>query len=172
MVVAVTGLFLPHMTGIIFNRGYPILHLGWYIMVETIRQERSVNSSLIGATVTDSAGREIARVSDVYLDVFTLKLAGFMVVYGFYEEQEYVPIGQVLSIHSGNITLRNQPFWSLSGKAVYDASGKQIGKVKEVEPWIQDWDSLIIHRGVFKGDMHIQRAEVSRIGDDIHLAET
>src|SRR3989344_4668104 len=95
--------------------------------------EGTVNAEDVkGSKVLTNQGKEIEKVVELRIDQDNFSLAGILVRRGIITEDLFVGSEYIKGISTEGIVLKMTPYTELVGMKVFDAHGKEIGKVKEV----------------------------------------
>jgi len=126
---------------------------------------------LVGKKVMSDTGKEIGKVNAVHLDKESLAMAGIEVDRGLLEVDSFIGKDYISSIGNEGIFLNITPVSEYKGAKVLDADGHNVGHVKEVQRVgaTNQLESIVIDRGLGKGDLVVARNDIQVFGDRIIL---
>ncbi|MBI2545888.1 PRC-barrel domain-containing protein [Candidatus Woesearchaeota archaeon] len=140
-------------------------------MAQEFRElEGSVETSkIIGKKVLAASGQRIGSIRAIYLNPNDLAVQGITVKRGAFEHDDCFSASQIKSLGKDGAVLSVTPISELIGLKVYDAAGRNIGKVKRVQPGKNRIKSIVIHRGMLEKDLIVEEEEIAQIGDSVML---
>ena len=90
-------------------------------------------SGVVGKKVLANDGKKIGKVKSIHVHPKDLTIEGILIDPGFFEAYQFIGAGYISSITDEGIILSIVPVTEYVGMKVFDYTGKQIGKVKEVK---------------------------------------
>ncbi|MFT4303930.1 MAG: PRC-barrel domain-containing protein [Candidatus Woesearchaeota archaeon] len=132
---------------------------------------RNVDSMLnlrnyIRKKVFSSSGQYVGKVKDVYFQGSTLNGVLVKGKISLFVDKEYIS-----SDTGESVMLSIEPVTSIMGKQVFDADGRNLGKVIALERKTNanSYVSLIIKRGLFRKNQVIPKEHIQVCSDNIIL---
>jgi len=127
--------------------------------------------ALLGKKVMDSAGKEIGSVTEIRLDPQTLNLDGIELDRGFFGTYTFIGRKYIASLTEEGAVLNMSPAADYKGLKVFDANGKDVGTVKEVqtEGTTNDISALVVETGLLKDDVVFSKSDVMGVGESVML---
>jgi len=122
--------------------------------------------------VLTSDGKKIGKVKSVHMHPKDLTIEGIVIDPGMFEAYQYMGAGYIGSVTDEGVVLNIHPVTEYVGMKVFDYSGKEIGKVKEVNRSKQTntlLSILVDHRG--KEDVLVRADYIAVTGNNIMLKE-
>lgn len=89
-------------------------------------------SDLVGRKVLTKDGQNIGKVKSVHIHPKELTMEGIVIDPGFFDAYQFIGAGYIGSITDEGVVLNIHPVTEYVGVTVFDYTGKEIGKVKEV----------------------------------------
>jgi len=89
-------------------------------------------SDVIGKKVLTSDGEKLGKVKSVHMHPRDLTVEGIVLDPGFFDANQFIGAGYINSITDEGIVLSIHPVTEYVGVKVFDYTGKEIGKVREV----------------------------------------
>jgi len=123
-----------------------------------------------GIKVLADNGDEIGTVSEIYLNPLTLLVEGIKVGKGLFRTDIFIGRDYIRQMTSDSVMLNMTPTDTIKGMKVFDADGKELGKVKEVnrdEP-ANDLVSIVVDRGSGE-DLVFDFTDIRVIGKNVML---
>ena len=129
-------------------------------------------SDVIGKKVLTKDGKNIGKVKSVHIHPRDLTVEGIVIDPGFFDANHYVGAEYISSITDEGVVLKIHPVTDYVGLKVFDFTGKEIGKVKEVNRSKQTntlYSILVSREG--KEDVLIRADYIAAAGKNIVLRE-
>jgi sporulation protein YlmC with PRC-barrel domain len=129
-------------------------------------------SDVVGKKVLTKEGKDIGKVKSVHMHPRELTIEGIVVDPGFFDAYQFIGAGYIGSITDEGIVLNINPVTEYVGVKVFDYTGKEIGKVKEVNRSKQTntlLSILVDRRG--EEDALIRADHIAAAGKNIVLKE-
>jgi sporulation protein YlmC with PRC-barrel domain len=129
-------------------------------------------SELVGKKVLTKDGEKIGKVKSVHMHPKDLTIEGIIMDPGFFDAYQFIGAGYIGSITDEGVVLNIHPVTEYVGVKVFDSTGKEIGKVKEVNRSKQTNTLLSIlteHDG--QEDVLIRADHIAAAGKNIVLKE-
>ena len=129
-------------------------------------------SQVVGKKVLTKDGKNIGKVKSVHIHPRELTLEGIVVDPGMFDAYQFIGAGYIGSITDEGVVLNIHPVTEYVGVKVFDFTGKEIGKVKEVYRSNQTNTllSILVERSG-KEDMVIRADYIAAAGKNIVLKE-
>jgi sporulation protein YlmC with PRC-barrel domain len=129
-------------------------------------------SDLVGRKVLTKDGKEIGKVKSVHIHPRELTVEGIVIDPGFFDAYQFIGAGYIGSITEKGVVLNIHPVTEYVGLRVFDFTGKEIGKVKEVYRSKQTNTllSILVDRSG-KEDVIIRADYIAAAGKNIVLKE-
>ncbi|MDP2666622.1 MAG: PRC-barrel domain-containing protein [Candidatus Diapherotrites archaeon] len=126
---------------------------------------------LKGKKVLDSNGKDVGKVMEIRLDSQTLNLDGVEMDRGFFGEDTFIGRKYIASLSMEGVVLNMSPVSDYKGLKVFDSSGKEIGKVKEVrtEGNSNNISALVVETGILSNDVVFAKSAVKGVGESVLL---
>ena len=117
----------------------------------------------LGKQVLSRSGEKVGRVTDVVIHRHTF--TGLLIKKLFIDSQF------IQSVADDAVMLSIEPVVLMRGKTVFDADGREIGKVREVvrRHTGNDYESLIVKKGLFRKPITVPKAHVKTAAKNIIL---
>jgi len=129
-------------------------------------------SEVLGKKVLTKDGKNIGKVKSVHIHPRDLTVEGIVIDPGFFDANHYVGAEYISSITDEGVVLKIHPVTDYVGLKVFDFTGKEIGKVKEVNRSKQTntlYSILVSREG--KEDVLIRADYIAAAGKNIVLRE-
>ena len=129
-------------------------------------------SSVVGRKVLTSDGKKIGKVKSIHVHPKDLTIEGIVIDPGIFEAYQYMGAGYIGSVTEEGVVLNIHPVTEYVGMKVFDYTGKEIGKVKEVNRSRQTntlLSILVDHKG--EEDVLIRSDCIAVTGNNIVLKE-
>ncbi|MBN2102256.1 MAG: PRC-barrel domain-containing protein [Candidatus Aenigmarchaeota archaeon] len=129
-------------------------------------------SSVVGRKVLTSDGKKIGKVKSIHMHPKDLTIEGIVIDPGIFEAYQYMGAGYIGSVTDEGVVLNIHPVTEYVGMKVFDYTGKEIGKVKEVNRSRQTntlLSILVDHKG--EEDVLIRSDYIAVTGNNIVLKE-
>jgi len=135
------------------------------------RDTTDVND-VVGRKVLTKSGKKIGKVKSVHVHPKNLTMEGIVIDPGFFDAYQFIGASYIGSITDEGIVLNINPVTEYVGLKVFDFTGKEIGKVKEVYRSKQSNTllSLLVERSG-KEDLIIRADYIAAAGKNIVLKE-
>ncbi len=129
-------------------------------------------NDIVGRKVLTKDGEEIGKVKSVHIHPKDLTVEGIVMDPGFFDAYQFIGSGYIGSITDEGIVLNIHPVTEYVGVKVFDFTGKEIGKVKEVNRSKQTNTllSILVDRDG-KEDVIIRADYIAAAGKNIVLKE-
>ena len=129
-------------------------------------------SDVVGRKVLTKDGVKIGKVKSVHIHPRDLTIEGIVVDPGFFDPYQFIGAGYIGSMTDEGIVLNIQPVTEYVGVKVFDYTGKEIGKVKDVNRSKQTNTllSILVDRNG-KEDVLIRADYIATAGKNIVLKE-
>jgi len=129
-------------------------------------------SNVVGRKVMTKDGKKLGKVKSVHVHPKDLTLEGIVIDPGFFDAYRFIGAGYIKSMTDEGIVLSINPVSEYVGLKVFDSTGKEIGKVKEVNRSKQTNTllSILVNR---KGeeDVLIRADYIAAVGENIVLKD-
>jgi sporulation protein YlmC with PRC-barrel domain len=89
-------------------------------------------SSVVGKKVLTKDGKNIGKVKSVHIHPKDLTIEGIVIDPGFFDANQFIGAGYIGSITDEGVVLNIHPVTEYMGAKVFDFTGKEVGKVKEI----------------------------------------
>ena len=129
-------------------------------------------SEVVGKKVLTKDGKNIGKVKSVHIHPRDLTVEGIVIDPGFFDANQYMGAEYISSITDEGVVLKIHPVTDYVGLKVFDYTGKEIGKVKEVNRSKQTntlYSILVSRKG--KEDVLIRADYIAAAGKNIVLRE-
>jgi len=129
-------------------------------------------SEVLGKKVLTKDGKNIGKVKSVHIHPRDLTVEGIVIDPGFFDANQYMGAEYISSITDEGVVLKIHPVTDYVGVKVFDFTGKEIGKVKEVNRSKQTntlYSILVSREG--KEDVLIRADYIAAAGKNIVLRE-
>ena len=129
-------------------------------------------SEVVGRKVLTKDGKKIGKVTSVHINPKKLTIEGIVINPGFFDAYQYIGANYIDSITGEGVVLNILPVTEYVGIKVFDYTGKEIGKVKEVNRSKQTNTllSILVDRSG-KEDVLIRADYIAAAGENIVLKE-
>jgi sporulation protein YlmC with PRC-barrel domain len=129
-------------------------------------------SEVVGKKVLTKDGKKIGKVHSVHINPTELTVEGIVLDPGFFDVNQYIGANYVSSITNEGVVLNIHPVTEYVGLKVFDFTGKEIGKVKEVNRSQQSNTllSILVDRSG-EEDVLIRADYIATAGENIVLKE-
>jgi len=129
-------------------------------------------SEVVGRKVLTKDGKNIGKVKSVHIHPKDLTVEGIVIDPGFFDAYQYIGADYIGSITDEGVVLKIHPVTDYMGLKVFDFTGKEIGKVKEVNRSKQTNTllSILVDRSG-KEDLLIRADYIAAAGKNIVLKE-
>jgi len=129
-------------------------------------------SDVVGRKVLTKDGKEIGKVKSVHIHPRELTIEGIVIDPGFFDANQFIGAGYIGSMTDEGIVLNIVPVTEYMGVKVFDFTGKEIGKVKDVNRSKQTNTllSILVDRSG-KEDVVIRADHIATAGNNIVLKE-
>jgi sporulation protein YlmC with PRC-barrel domain len=129
-------------------------------------------SDVIGRKVLTKDGKKIGKIRSVHVHPKNLTIEGIVIDPGIFDAYQFIGAGYIDSITEEGIVLSIHPVTEYVGLKVFDSTGKEIGKVKEVNRSKQTNTllSILVDRSG-KEDAIIRADYIATAGKNIVLKE-
>lgn len=129
-------------------------------------------SDVVGRKVLTKDGKNIGKVKSVHMHPKDLTIEGIVIDPGFFDAYQFIGASYIDSMTGEGIVLNILPVTEYVGVKVFDFTGKEIGKVKEVNRSNQTNNllSILVNRDG-KEDVVIRADYIATAGKNIVLKE-
>ena len=129
-------------------------------------------SGIVGRKVLTKDGKKIGKVTSVHINPRKLTIEGIILNPGLFDAYQYIGANYINSITDEGVVLNILPVTEYVGIKVFDFTGKEIGKVKEVNRSKQTNTllSILVSRSG-KEDVLIRADYIAAAGENIVLKE-
>lgn len=130
-------------------------------------------SDVVGRKVLTKDGVKIGKVKSVHIHPRDLTIEGIVIDPGFFDAYQFIGASYIDSMTGEGIVLNIHPVTEYMGVKVFDSTGKEIGKVKEVNRSKQTNTllSILVDRDG-KEDAVIRSDYIATAGENIVLKES
>ncbi|MBI2445582.1 PRC-barrel domain-containing protein [Candidatus Micrarchaeota archaeon] len=125
----------------------------------------------MGKPVIAKDGQRIGSIASFHADPRTLVVEGIRVNRGIFEPLEYIGREYVYSVSARGVVLEVAPVTEIVGMRVYDARGKFVGEVSEIERRnnTNELVNIEVDRGLFKRSILLPRDTIKDVGKGVLL---
>lgn len=129
-------------------------------------------SEVLGQKILTKDGEKIGKVKSVHINPKTFSLDGIVMNTGLFDADQYLGTDFIGSVTDEGIVLKIRPVTEYVGLSVFDFTGKEIGKVKDVNRSRQSNTlfSMVVDRHG-KEDVLISAGYIAATGKNIVLKE-
>jgi sporulation protein YlmC with PRC-barrel domain len=126
---------------------------------------------LMGKKVRAANGKEIGRLMGVRFDSKTFDLDGIEIDRGFFGRDTFIGKKYISSLSLDGAVLNMSPVSDYKGLKVFDASGKEVGAVKEIRTSgsTNNISAVVVGTGFFKNDAVFSKSDIKGVGESILL---
>lgn len=127
--------------------------------------------SVMGAKVLAKNGKEVGKVSEIYVHPDKLEVEGVRVHRGILKEDQFIGKGLIKTMNREAVVLADIPATELNGLEVYDSKGLHVGHVMRVNR-VSNTNrlrSLEVDRGIVKPHLVVQGEHVDHVAESIFL---
>ena len=150
------------------------------VRMEEIRQMNKTHDSgikvhgLKGKKVMALNGTEVGKIMEIRLDPNSLNLDGIEVDRGLFGLNTFYGRNYIESLSIEGAVLNMTPVSDYKGLHVFDSTGKDVGKVKEIrtEGKTNNISAIVVGTGMLKNDAVFTKSDVKSVGESIMLNRT
>lgn len=127
---------------------------------------------LKGKRVVTKNGKDIGKIAEIRINPSDFSFAGIKVNRGLLEIDSFIGREYIDSISHDGAVLSITPVTDYLGVKVFDADGKQVGKVKEIrrEGTSNNILEIVVDRGLLKSDIVVSKSDLRTVGEGIILS--
>lgn len=128
---------------------------------------------ILGNKVLTDKGEKMGKIKAIHIHPKDLSVEGIVVDMGMFQPSKYIDRGYIGTLNNEGAVLKVTPVTEFEGKLVYDSTGKEIGKVKEVNRGKQTNTLLSIKVKCIDGskDYIIMADYIATVGEAVMLRE-
>ncbi len=142
------------------------IRLGSIVFDQTIESDH-----VKGKKVLANNGREIGSIKKVLIGTKSLQLEGLLVERGFFSPNLLIGREYIETLNERGAILKITPVTEYRGLKVFDADGKQIGRIRDIRTIgaTNNIAAIVVSRGWLSEDLVLPRNSIYSIGESVLL---
>jgi len=126
---------------------------------------------LRGKKVMALNGKEVGKITELRLDPKSLNLDGIEMDRGFFGLDTFIGRTYITSLSTEGAVLNMTPATDYKGMHVMDATGKEVGKVKEIrtQGHTNNITAIVVGTGMLNNDVIFSKSDIKNVGETLML---